>query len=135
MIAAMNTWIRETQLNFRFEMISFLAHRVTGLGLVLYVVIHIFSLGTRMISPEAFNNTMKSYDTTLFHFAEWGLFMACVFHAVNGLRIIFVDFFPLTRQQKEMTFWVFGLTAVLGAFSALFFFESVRNAVSAIPMF
>lgn len=130
MITAMQIWLRETKLNFRFEMFSFLAHRVTGLGLILYMVIHLFSLGTRVISAEAFNNTMKSYDTTLFHIGEWFLFMACVFHCVNGIRIMLVDFFPLTRKQKEMTFWVFGLTAILGGFSMLFFFETVRNAVS-----
>ncbi len=130
MIRIAKGWLRETSLNFNPEMLSFLAHRITGLGVVLFLFGHMFSLGTRMLGPDAFNKTMRAYDSPLFHFFEWILFLACVFHGLNGLRIIAVDMLSLTRKQRELTFWVVAVTAVLAAGAMLFFFPTVRDAVT-----
>ena len=64
-----------------------------------------------------------------FHFGEWMLFLCVVFHLLNGIRIILVDFFPLTGKQKEFTFWVVAFSALGAGFSALFFFETIKEAL------
>jgi len=124
-------WIRETRLNFRYEMLSFLLHRISGLGVVVFVLVHLYSLAQRLASPDKFNSTMLLYDNQLFHIGEWALFIGCCFHAFNGFRIMLVDFFPLTRNQREYIFWVVGLCAVFAAFGALFFFPELRTAILA----
>ncbi|GAB4153185.1 MAG: hypothetical protein Kow00107_03580 [Planctomycetota bacterium] len=127
MVKLVSSWIRETMLNLQFEMMAFLLHRLTGLGIVFYIFAHLFSLGQRLISEAKYNETMKLYDNPLFHVGEWLLFIMCVFHAVNGLRIIAVDFFPLTRSQRILIFWVVAICAILAGFSMLFFFPAIRQ--------
>ena len=129
MVKFITGWIRETRLNMNFEMFAFLAHRLTGLGITFYLLAHLYSLGHRMLSAESYNNTMLLYDKWFFHIGEWILFLMCTFHAFNGIRIMLVDFFPLTEGQKKLTFWVVGITAVLGALAALFFFEPLKEMV------
>jgi succinate dehydrogenase/fumarate reductase cytochrome b subunit len=72
---------------------------------------------------------MLLYDQWYFHIGEWLLFITCVFHCFNGLRIIAVDFFDLTRAQKALLFWSVGITAVLAGFAALFFFPALRQMI------
>ena len=41
---------------------SFLLHRITGLGLVFYLALHIYSI-SNLRNPEFFNAEMKLFDT------------------------------------------------------------------------
>jgi len=62
------------------------------------------------------------YNSPLFHVLEWALLAAVVFHMFNGLRIVAVDWFGVTRYQR-MLFWVaIAASAVVVLGSIPFFF-------------
>ena len=86
---------------------AFVLHRLSGLGLMAYLPLHIYVTGTLTGGPESFNRTMAFVDTPLFHFLEWGLFGVILYHAFNGLRLILADFgvWDDLAGQKRM-FWV-----------------------------
>lgn len=85
---------------------SWVLHRITGIGIFFFLLVHVLDTSLVRISPEAYNAVMASYKTTVMGLGEIALVGAIVFHAFNGLRIILVDFWSVgTRYQKTM-FWI-----------------------------
>ncbi|MBM4371881.1 MAG: succinate dehydrogenase, cytochrome b556 subunit, partial [Deltaproteobacteria bacterium] len=106
-------YLREARLNWHAGMVSFLAQRITGVALVLYLVLHLLSLSTSLMGSSSFDRTMTGYAKGIvFHAMEWLLLVAVLFHMLNGLRIIAADWLGITHLQRGM-FWVAG--AVTGA--------------------
>jgi len=116
-------YVNETKLNWHAGMVSFIAQRISGVALVLYLVAHIFSLSSSQVGSEAFDKVMKGYAEGFFmHAVEWLLLVAVLFHMVNGLRIIAADWLGITHLQRGM-FWVAGgLTGAIALASVVVFF-------------
>jgi succinate dehydrogenase / fumarate reductase cytochrome b subunit len=70
-----------------FARYMYTLHRLTGLGLLAYFVMHIFVTSTRAIGPESWERAMDVVSGPLFAFGEYLVFAAFVFHAVNGIRL------------------------------------------------
>ncbi len=97
---------------------AWILHRLGGIALTFYLLLHIFVTNRLAAGPEAFNAIMKVLSTPLFKFLEWGLWGVILFHAFNGLRIIIVDFAGAARFHK-LLFWIaFVLFLVLWAAGA-----------------
>jgi succinate dehydrogenase / fumarate reductase cytochrome b subunit len=92
---------------------SWVLHRITGIGLYFFLLVHILDTALVRVSPEAYNAVIGAYQTPLMGVAEIGLVAAVVFHAFNGLRIILVDFWNIgTRHHKAIFYVVVGLWVV-----------------------
>ncbi len=72
---------------YGLERYAYILHRVTGLGLLAYFIMHIFVTGTRLGGPEKWTQTMAFYETPFFKFGEFLVFIAFAFHAINGIRL------------------------------------------------
>jgi succinate dehydrogenase / fumarate reductase cytochrome b subunit len=70
-----------------FERYLYTLHRVTGLGLLAYFLLHIFVTSMRAFGPDAWRRTMASVEGPAFKAGEYLVFAAFVFHAVNGIRL------------------------------------------------
>jgi succinate dehydrogenase / fumarate reductase cytochrome b subunit len=70
-----------------FERYLYTLHRLTGLGLLAYFVMHIFVTSTRAIGPESWKQAMDVVSGPLFAFGEYLVFAAFAFHAINGIRL------------------------------------------------
>jgi len=115
-------YIDETRQNRHPGMLSFLAQRVSGLALVFFLFAHLLSLSSLLGGGESFTKMMGSYNTPLFHVAEWFVLVAVLFHMLNGLRLIIADWFGMTRLQRGM-FWLAAVaTAAICLGSIPFFF-------------
>ena len=73
--------------------LSFLLHRVTGLGTLLFLAIHILDTATVYFIPSLYDEAIGLYQTTLFGLGELALVFCLIFHGVNGLRIAYLDMF------------------------------------------
>jgi succinate dehydrogenase / fumarate reductase cytochrome b subunit len=104
-------YVGETFKNWHGGMLSFVAQRITGLVLVLYLFLHLWSLSSILAGGGSFKDAMMAYETPLFRVGEWLLLVAVLFHMLNGLRIIVADWFGLTRLQRGM-FWVAAVATV-----------------------
>jgi succinate dehydrogenase / fumarate reductase cytochrome b subunit len=92
---------------------SWVLHRITGVGIYFFLLVHILDTALIRVSPEAYNAVIGAYQTPFMGVAEVGLVGAIVFHAFNGLRIILVDFWNIgTRVQRPMFYGVLGLWLV-----------------------
>ena len=91
---------REGQLNF-------LLHRLTGLGTLLFLVIHILDTAMVYFYPPLYDHAIELYRSPLFMLGEIGLFFSVIFHGVNGLRVAYVDLFKpknwtIERQRRAV---------------------------------
>lgn len=85
-------------------------HRITGVLLALYVLLHIYTLSF-LVTPDIFDAKMEVYGFFIFSFLEWLLAVPVIFHALNGGRLILYEIFG-SRSDRLMRMWVFSLTAI-----------------------
>ncbi|MFE6776098.1 succinate dehydrogenase, cytochrome b556 subunit [Streptomyces sp. NPDC057702] len=103
----------------REGMWSWVAHRVTGVTIFFFLLVHVLDTALVRVSPEAYDDTIAIYKNPVVNLMEYGLAAAVLFHALNGLRLIAVDFWSKgPRYQKQMLWASVGTWVVLmaGAF-------------------
>lgn len=92
---------------------SWVAHRITGVVIFFFLLVHVLDTSLVRVSPEAYNIVIESYKNPIMGLGELGLVAAIVFHAFNGLRVVLVDFWKKgPRYQRQMLWAVIGLWAV-----------------------
>lgn len=97
----------------REGMWSWVAHRVTGVLIFFFLLVHVLDTALVRVSPEAYNAVIGTYQTPIMGLGEAGLVAAIVFHAFNGIRIALVDFWSQgTRYHRAMLWVVVGLFVV-----------------------
>lgn len=91
--------------------IAWLLQRISGLALVLYLVMHIYVIHNIARGREAFNEIMGIVQSPMFHLAEAALLGAVVYHGINGIRVILLDYGSAADKEKIKP-WVLGAMAV-----------------------
>ncbi len=98
----------------REGMTAWLLHRISGLGVLVFLLAHIVDTSLIGWGPDAYNKAIALYRETGFRIGEMVLFGAVLFHALNGVRICIMDFWPqATLIQKRLFYWVVALFVVL----------------------
>jgi succinate dehydrogenase / fumarate reductase cytochrome b subunit len=98
----------------REGMWSWVLHRITGVAIYFFLLVHILDTALVRVSPEAYNVVINTYKTPIMGLGELALVAAIGLHALNGLRIILIDFWSVgTRHQKLMFYIVIALWVVL----------------------
>jgi succinate dehydrogenase cytochrome b subunit len=97
----------------RFGQWAWIFHRVSGLGVLLFLTIHIVDTSFVYFAPPLYEEALKLYKSVPFGIGEIFLMAAVLYHAANGIRVALVDFFPqLTNKQREMWMVVWALFLV-----------------------
>jgi succinate dehydrogenase / fumarate reductase cytochrome b subunit len=66
-------------------------HRLTGLGLLAYFLMHIFVTSSRALGQGAWQQAMGAVTGPMFKFGEYLVFAAFAFHAINGIRLGLIE--------------------------------------------
>jgi succinate dehydrogenase / fumarate reductase cytochrome b subunit len=85
-------------------MLNWALHRITGLGIVLFVGLHVIAA----FGLQQFGNDLATTVTTFYESWQFQIivYFCVLFHAINGVRVALVDLFPsLMRFQKEL-YWL-----------------------------
>ena len=94
------------------------AHRITGILLVIFVWLHIYSLDPPH-TPSPHDGELNVFQLFIFGFLKWLLAIPIIFHAFNGGRLILYESFG-KRNDESLIRWMFGLSilylAILGLF-------------------
>lgn len=94
---------------------SFVAHRVTGFLVFMFLLLHIVDVSLVNIDAELYNTVHELYGNVLLRLFEVGLLFALLFHSMNGLRVVLVDFFPgVIRREKMLSGLVVFVTLAAG---------------------
>ncbi|MEU7992898.1 succinate dehydrogenase, cytochrome b556 subunit [Rothia amarae] len=98
----------------REGMWSWVAHRITGIAIFFFLLVHVLDTAMVRVSPEAYNAIMSIYKNPVMGLGEAVLVAAIVYHAFNGIRIILIDFWKNgAKNQKGMLWGVLILWAVV----------------------
>ncbi|MGR2753949.1 succinate dehydrogenase, cytochrome b556 subunit [Agromyces arachidis] len=90
----------------REGMWSWVLHRITGVAIFFFLLVHILDTSLVRVSPEAYNAVIAAYQTPIMGLGEVALVGAIVFHAFNGLRVILVDFWSWAMRNQRVLFYV-----------------------------
>lgn len=91
----------------REGMWSWVAHRITGVLIFFFLLVHVLDTALVRVSPEAYNEVIGTYKNPVVGLGEAGLVAAILFHALNGLRVVAVDFWDRgTRLQRQLFYGV-----------------------------
>jgi succinate dehydrogenase / fumarate reductase cytochrome b subunit len=92
---------------------SWLAHRVTGVGIILFLFAHVVDTALVGWGPNAYNRVVAVYHNPFVRLLELALVGMVIYHALNGVRIMVIDFWPkandVNRQMIYGTTLLFGL--------------------------
>ncbi len=100
----------------REGMWSWVAHRITGVAIFFFLYVHVLDTSLVAVSPESYDAVIATYKNPVVGLLEVGLVAAVLFHALNGLRVVLVDFWAKgPRRQRVMLYAVLALWAVLMA--------------------
>jgi succinate dehydrogenase / fumarate reductase cytochrome b subunit len=89
---------------------SWVAHRVTGVLTFFFLFAHVLDTALVRVSPESYNAIIETYKNPIVNLLEVGLVGAVLFHALNGLRIMAVDFWEKgTKYQRQMLWVILGV--------------------------
>ncbi|MGD1149214.1 MAG: succinate dehydrogenase [Thermoanaerobaculaceae bacterium] len=66
-------------------------HRVTGLGILAYFLLHIVVTSSRAFGQASWQQAMNTVSGPLFKVGEYLVFLAFAFHAVNGIRLGIIE--------------------------------------------
>jgi len=98
----------------REGMWTWVLHRITGVLIFFFLFAHVIDTAMVRVSPEAYNAAVETYKNPVVGVMEVGLVAAVLFHALNGIRIVLVDFWSNgPRYQRQLSYGVVGLFLVL----------------------
>ena len=101
---------------------AFAANRITGLGLVFYLYLHLGVLSILLVGKSAWNDFVELATNIVFLGLDVLLLFGVLFHGLNGVRVALVGTGVVPDKQKAL-FWAFTvigtLTLAYGAFHIL----------------
>lgn len=81
-------------------MLTFVLHRIGGLGMALFITVHILA---SFLGGEIGGFLNDIYEHWLFQIF---IFFCALFHAINGLRITLLDLWPKLLDYSREAIWV-----------------------------
>lgn len=89
---------------------SWVLHRISGATIFFFLFVHVVDTALVRVSPEAYNAVIETYKTPIIGLMEVGLVAAVLYHALNGIRVILIDFWAKgVRYQRQMLWVVAGV--------------------------
>lgn len=89
----------------REGMWSWVAHRITGALVFFFLFAHVLDTALVRVSPEAYDTVIATYKNPIVNLLEVGLVGAVLYHALNGLRIIAIDFWSKGPKNQRIMLW------------------------------
>jgi succinate dehydrogenase / fumarate reductase cytochrome b subunit len=89
---------------------SWVLHRITGATIFFFLFVHVLDTALVRVSPQAYNEVIETYKTPIVGLMEMGLVVAVVYHALNGIRVILIDFWQHGAKYQRVMLW--GVVAV-----------------------
>jgi succinate dehydrogenase / fumarate reductase cytochrome b subunit len=101
-------------------MVAWAFHRISGIAIWAFVLLHVLDIYLAGGDPKVYDDLLSFYASPLGRVLEVLLGAALLYHALNGIRILLMDFWPrLTAYHKQIWYvnWaIFIAVGLPGAF-------------------
>jgi succinate dehydrogenase / fumarate reductase cytochrome b subunit len=98
---------------------AFILNRLSGLGLTVYLFLHLAVLGTLARGPEAYDSFIRLAKSPLFVLGELLVVVGGLYHGLNGLRVALTSLGIGVAHQRWIFYAILILVAVGGAIFAM----------------
>jgi len=124
---------------YKLERYLYLLHRVTGLGILLFGIIHLTMVTFfRIQGQDVWEATMDLLHNPWFKAGEYLVAVAFVFHALNGLRLILQEFgfalgrptppiYPYKDALRKKRRWTFIMIAAVAILAGVFLYDFISG--------
>lgn len=100
---------------------SWLFHRVTGLGVLLFLLVHIVDITLIGFGPKVYNEGIQIFSLGIVRVVSLALIGSVLYHSLNGLRILVVDFWPAGHKYQRQMFYAVLVLTIAGFIPMGFF--------------
>ena len=90
-------------------MLAWAFHRISGVAIWAFILLHVLDIWLVGANPALYDEVLAVYASPIGRVAETLLGAALLYHALNGLRIVIMDFWPsMTRYHRQLWYlnWV-----------------------------
>lgn len=113
---------------------SWIAHRISGLAILFFLVIHVWDTANAFFYPELYQWSIAVFKFFPIAIGEIPLMGAVLYHAFNGIRITILDFKPeWWKHQQTSAIITWALFAVVFVPIGLYMFTTLLSHCSAEP--
>jgi succinate dehydrogenase / fumarate reductase, cytochrome b subunit len=92
---------------------SWVLHRITGAAIFFFLFVHVLDTALVRISPQSYDEVISTYKTPVVGLMELGLVAAVLYHALNGIRVILIDFWAKGVRYQRLMLWTIGVVWLL----------------------
>lgn len=110
---------------------TWLAHRISGVAIFLFLFVHVLDTAVIRISPAAYDQVIGMYHQPIMAIGEAVLVAAVTFHALNGIRIILIDSWGRGAELQQVMFYA--LLAIFAITMAVFMYFHFSHTLFASP--
>ncbi len=92
---------------------AFVLHRITGATIFFFLFVHVLDTAMVRVSPQTYTEVIETYKTPIVSLMELGLVAAVLYHGLNGIRVILIDFWWQGCKYQRVMFALVGLIWLL----------------------
>ena len=120
---------------YKLERYLYLLHRITGVGLVFFGIIHLIETTVfRIQGQDVWEATLSFLEKPWFETGLYLVVVAFIFHALNGLRLTLQEMgfamgkptppiYPYKDALRKKRLWTMAMLAVTIIFALVFLFD------------
>ena len=102
--------------------LAYILHRLSGLGLALFLPVHFWVLALAMTNPSKLDDFLNMTNSTAMKMAEFVLVFLLAVHMFGGLRLMAMEWIPWTHLHKTLAA---SAVAVSFFIATLFFLQAL----------
>ena len=107
---------------------AFVAHRVTGVAVFAFLLLHVFDVSLFAVSKTRFDDVHRLYGSAPMRVFECLLLYAILFHTFNGLRLVALDVAELgAATAKRQLYGAIVATVLAGTAASVVILEPVLS--------
>src|SRR6201993_4421708 len=92
---------------------SWVLHRISGAAIFFFLFVHVLDTALVRVSPQTYNEVISTYKTPIVGLMELGLVAAVLYHALNGIRVILIDFWAQGTRYQRVMLWAIAVIWLL----------------------
>ncbi len=125
--------------NYKIERYLYILHRITGLGILLFLLLHlIMTTVFRIQGQDVWEATMRLLHNPWFKIGEYLVAVAFVYHGLNGLRLIIQELgfalgrptppiYPYRDSLRKKRPWTMLIIAIIVILALVFFYDFIAG--------
>ena len=124
---------------YQLERYLYLFHRLTGLGILLFLLIHlVMTTVFRVQGQEVWETTIAFLLNPWFKVGEYLVVIAFIYHGLNGLRLVFQEMgfalgrpippiYPYKDSLRKKRPWTIAMMVLMAMIALIFFYDFIAG--------